>query len=126
MGKKKVAIIGVTGSVGQEFVQSLNNHPWFEVTQIAASERSAGKKYLDAIKDANGIIAWDVAGEIPEYIKEMTVKSVDELDVSQLDLIFSIFFLMNFFTDNGVPAGDTFELKSVIRESMLCEGFRPP
>ena len=89
MGKKKVAIIGVTGSVGQEFVQSLNNHPWFEVTQIAASERSAGKKYLDAIKDASGIIAWDVAGEIPEYIKEMTVKSVDELDVSQLDLVFS-------------------------------------
>jgi aspartate-semialdehyde dehydrogenase len=89
MGKKKVAIIGVTGSVGQEFVQSLNNHPWFEVTQIAASERSAGKNYLDAIKDASGIIAWDVAGEIPEYIKEMTVKSVDELDVSQLDFIFS-------------------------------------
>ncbi|MDO7726992.1 MAG: aspartate-semialdehyde dehydrogenase [Nitrosopumilus sp.] len=89
MGKKRVAIIGVTGSVGQEFVQSLDNHPWFEVTQIAASERSAGKNYLDAIKDANGIMAWDVAGEIPEYIKEMTVKSVNELDVSQLDLIFS-------------------------------------
>ena len=48
--KKKVAIIGVTGAVGQEFVQSLNDHPWFEVTQIAASERSAGKKYVDAIR----------------------------------------------------------------------------
>ena len=60
MDKKKVAIIGVTGAVGQEFVQSLENHPWFEVTQIAASERSAGKNYLDAIKDVNGIIAWDV------------------------------------------------------------------
>ncbi len=89
MDKKRVAIIGVTGSVGQEFVQSLNNHPWFEVTQIAASERSAGKKYLDAIKDPNGIVAWDVGGEIPEYIKGMTVKSIDELDVSQLDLVFS-------------------------------------
>ena len=89
MEKKKVAIIGVTGSVGQEFVQSLNNHPWFEVTQIAASERSAGKNYLDAIKDASGIITWDVGGEIPEYIKSMTVKSIDELDVSQLDLVFS-------------------------------------
>ena len=89
MEKKKVAIIGVTGSVGQEFVLSLDNHPWFEVTQIAASERSAGKKYLDAIKDASGIIAWDVAGEIPEYIKNMTVKSVDQLDVSKLDLVFS-------------------------------------
>jgi len=89
MDKKRVAIIGVTGSVGQEFVQSLNNHPWFEVTQIAASERSAGKNYLDAIKDASGIVAWDVGGEIPEYIKKMTVKSIDELDVSQLDMVFS-------------------------------------
>jgi len=89
MNKKKVAIIGVTGAVGQEFVQSLENHPWFEVTQIAASERSAGKNYLDAIKDVNGIIAWDVGGEIPEYIKTMTVKSIDELDTSQLDLVFS-------------------------------------
>ncbi len=89
MGKKRVAIIGVTGSVGQEFVQSLNNHPWFQVTQIAASKRSAGKKYLDAIRDPSGIIGWDVGGEIPEYIKEMTVKTIDELDVSQLDLVFS-------------------------------------
>ena len=78
MGKKKVAIIGVTGSVGQEFVQSLDNHPWFEVTQIAASERSAGKNYLDAIKDASGIIAWDVGGEIPEYIKNMKVLKVED------------------------------------------------
>ena len=89
MDKKRVAIIGVTGSVGQEFVHSLHNHPWFEVTQIAASNRSAGKKYMDAIRDPSGIISWDVGGEIPEYIKEMTVKTVDELDVSQLDLVFS-------------------------------------
>ena len=89
MDKKRVAIIGVTGAVGQEFVQSLENHPWFEVTQIAASERSANKNYLDAIKDASGIIAWDVGGEIPEYIKSMTVKKIDDLDVSQLDLVFS-------------------------------------
>ncbi len=89
MEKKRVAIIGVTGAVGQEFVQSLDGHPWFEVTQIAASERSADKNYLDAIKDASGIIAWDVSGEIPEYIKSMTVKKIDDLDVSQLDLVFS-------------------------------------
>lgn len=89
MEKKRVAIIGVTGAVGQEFVQSLDNHPWFEVTQIAASERSAGKKYLDAIRDASGIVAWDVGGEIPEYIKYMTVKKIDELDTSKLDLAFS-------------------------------------
>ena len=89
MSKKRVAIIGVTGSVGQEFVQSLDNHPWFEVTQIAASTRSAGKKYLDALKDASGIVGWDAGGEIPEYIKEMTVLSIDQLNISELDLIFS-------------------------------------
>jgi len=54
--KKKVAIIGVTGAVGQEFVLSLKDHPWFEVTQIAASERSAGKNYVDAIRDPDSEI----------------------------------------------------------------------
>jgi len=88
--KKKVAIIGVTGAVGQEFVLSLEDHPWFEVTQIAASERSAGKNYVDAIRDPDsGIIKWEVGGEIPEYIKEMTVKKIDEIDVAELDLVFS-------------------------------------
>ena len=88
--KKKAAILGVTGAVGQEFVVSLKDHPWFEVTQIAASERSAGKKYFDAICDPNtGISAWQVRGEIPDYIKKMTVISVDEIKVDELDLIFS-------------------------------------
>jgi len=88
--KKKVAIIGVTGAVGQEFVLSLKDHPWFEVTQIAASERSAGKNYVDAIRDPDsGIIKWEVGGEIPEYIKGMTVKKIDEINVAELDLVFS-------------------------------------
>ena len=88
--KKKVAIIGVTGAVGQEFVLSLKDHPWFEVTQIAASERSAGKNYVDAIRDPDsGIIKWEVGGEIPEYVKGMTVKKIDEVNVAELDLIFS-------------------------------------
>jgi len=88
-GKKRVAIIGATGSVGQEFVQCLADHPWFEVRQIAASERSAGKNYIDAIRNTAGIISWDVGGEIPDYIKQMTVRSIDELDTTELDLIFS-------------------------------------
>jgi len=88
--KKKVAIIGVTGAVGQEFVLSLEDHPWFEVAQIAASERSAGKNYVDAIRDPDsGIIKWEVGGEIPEYIKGMTVKKIDEINVAELDLVFS-------------------------------------
>jgi len=88
--KKKVAVIGVTGAVGQEFVLSLKDHPWFEITQIAASERSAGKNYVDAIRDPDsGIIKWEVGGEIPEYIKGMTVKKIDEINVAELDLVFS-------------------------------------
>ena len=88
--KKKVAIIGVTGAVGQEFVLSLKDHPWFEVTQIAASERSAGKNYVDAIRDPDsGIIKWEVGEEIPEYIKVMTVKKIDEINAAELDLVFS-------------------------------------
>ncbi len=90
MDKKRVAIVGVTGSVGQEFVLSLHNHEWFEVTQIAASERSAGKKYVEALRDpATGIVSWEVGGEIPEYVRDMTVRSIDELDLSSLDLVFS-------------------------------------
>ena len=46
--KRKVAILGATGAVGQRFIQLLQGHPWFEIEVLAASERSAGKKYKDA------------------------------------------------------------------------------
>lgn len=49
-GKKiKVAILGATGSVGQKFIELLSDHPWFEIHELAASDRSAGKKYSDAV-----------------------------------------------------------------------------
>ena len=87
---KRVAIIGVTGAVGQEFVVALNNHPWFEVKQIAASERSAGKKFVDAIRDTNsGILKWHIRESIPEYVKNMIVESVDDIRPESLDLIFT-------------------------------------
>ena len=87
---KRVAIIGVTGAVGQEFVVALNNHPWFEVKQIAASERSAGKKFIDAIRDpSSGILKWHIKEEIPEYVKNMVVESVDDIKPENLDLIFT-------------------------------------
>lgn len=87
---KRVAIIGVTGAVGQEFVLALNKHPWFEVKQIAASERSSGKKFVDAIRDPNSaILKWHLREEIPEYVKNMIVESVDDIKVENLDLIFS-------------------------------------
>ncbi|MDE1861384.1 MAG: aspartate-semialdehyde dehydrogenase [Thaumarchaeota archaeon] len=88
--KKRVAIIGVTGAVGQEFAVALNNHPWFEVTQIAASERSAKKKFVEAIRDQNsGILKWHIRDPIPDYIKEMTVESVEDIKPENLDVIFS-------------------------------------
>jgi aspartate-semialdehyde dehydrogenase len=88
--KKRVAVIGVTGAVGQEFVLALNNHPWFEVKQIAASERSAKKKFVDAIRDPNsGILRWHLREPIPEYVKEMTIESVDDIKPENLDLVFS-------------------------------------
>jgi len=87
---KRVAIIGVTGAVGQEFVVALNNHAWFEVKQIAASERSAKKKFVDAIRDPNsGILKWHIRESIPEYVKDMIVDSVDDIKSENLDLIFS-------------------------------------
>lgn len=88
--KKRVAIIGVTGAVGQEFVLALNNHPWFEVKQIAASEKSARKKFVEAIRDPNsGILRWHLREPIPEYIKDMIIESVDEIKPENLDLVFS-------------------------------------
>ncbi|MDE1813593.1 MAG: aspartate-semialdehyde dehydrogenase, partial [Thaumarchaeota archaeon] len=87
---KRVAIIGVTGAVGQEFVLALNKHPWFEVKQIAASERSAKKKFVDAIRDPNsGILKWHLREPVPEYVKNMTVDAVDDINPENFDLIFS-------------------------------------
>lgn len=87
---KRVAIIGVTGAVGQEFVLALDKHPWFEVKQISASERSAKKKFVDAIRDENsGILKWHLREPVPEYVKNMIVDSVDDINPDNLDLIFS-------------------------------------
>ena len=87
---KKIGIVGVTGAVGQEFVISLDKHPWFQVTQIAASEKSAGKMYPEAIRDPNThALKWQVGGEIPDYVKNMIVRSVNEIKPEELDLLFS-------------------------------------
>ena len=86
----KVAVIGATGAVGQEFVVALNKHKWFELVQIAASERSAGKKYVDAIRDPNsGILRWHNREEVPEYVREMVVSKVEDIKPEKFDLIFT-------------------------------------
>ena len=86
----KVAVIGATGAVGQEFIIALNKHKWFELIQVAASERSAGKKYINAIRDPNsGILRWHNREEVPEYIKDMVVSKVDDIKPENFDLIFT-------------------------------------
>lgn len=69
MQKYRVGILGATGAVGQRFVQLLANHPWFELTALAASERSAGKIYGEKVK-------WILDEEIPENAREMRVQDV--------------------------------------------------
>ena len=67
MEKLKVAVLGATGMVGQRFLSLLENHPYFEVTCLASSPASAGKKYQDAIK------RWNLSGSIPHKYKDMLV-----------------------------------------------------
>ena len=83
----KVALIGSTGAVGQEFVIALKNHPWFELTAIASSKRSAGKRYIDALRDdSTGILKWHNKEQVPDYIKDQIVSSVDEIKLHQLSV----------------------------------------
>ena len=63
--KIKVAILGATGSVGQKFIELLTDHPWFEINELAASDRSAGKKYCDAV---NWVMQTPLRKEIAEKI----------------------------------------------------------
>jgi aspartate-semialdehyde dehydrogenase len=83
--RRKVAILGATGAVGQRFVQLLEGHPWFEIAVAAASGRSAGKKYGEACR-------WRLETEMPKEIGEMTVvntslKAVKE--AGNIDFVFS-------------------------------------
>src|SRR5215216_740157 len=65
--KIAVGVLGATGAVGQKFVKLLENHPWFETTELAASDRSAGKAYKDAT-------IWRQYTPIPESLKAQEVK----------------------------------------------------
>lgn len=83
--RKSTAILAATGMVGQRFVQLLEDHPWFKISVLAASERSAGKKYKDAC-------IWRMETEMPREIGEMTVVNTDIKSVkeaSDVDFIFS-------------------------------------
>ena len=70
-----VAVLGATGAVGQSFIRLLADHPWFDVAQLAASERSAGKKYADATR-------WIGGSGIPASVRDIEVLTCDPSEVS--------------------------------------------
>ena len=84
--KLKVGILGGTGMVGQRFISLLENHPWFEVVTIAASERSAGKRYEDAVGGR-----WKMDTPMPEAVKNIIVMNVNEVEkvAAGVDFVFS-------------------------------------
>jgi aspartate-semialdehyde dehydrogenase len=86
MSKLRVGILGGTGMVGQRFVSLLENHPWFEVAVIAASPRSAGKTYEEAVGSR-----WKMSTPMPEAVKHIIVKDVNQVEEvsSQVDFVFS-------------------------------------
>lgn len=86
--KFKVGILGATGMVGQNYIRLLENHPYFEVTYLAASARSAGKKYTEAVSGR-----WQMNSLIPEDIKNIIVEDVFNIKKAQkrCDFVFSAF-----------------------------------
>ncbi len=84
--KLKVGILGGTGMVGQRFIALLENHPWFEVVTIAASPRSAGKTYEEAVGGR-----WKMDTPMPEAVKDIVVLNVNEVEkvASTVDFVFS-------------------------------------
>lgn len=83
--KFKVGVLGGTGFVGQRFLTILENHPWFEVVCIAASERSAGKSYKDAVKGR-----WKLETPIPDKIANIEVKNINQVNkiAEETDFVF--------------------------------------
>jgi aspartate-semialdehyde dehydrogenase len=87
MKKIKVGVLGATGAVGTEYVRLLSNHPWFELSVVAASSKSAGKNYGEAASEK-----W-VKGSIPKNVKDMRVENVSDIELiaSGCGLVFSAF-----------------------------------
>jgi aspartate-semialdehyde dehydrogenase len=85
----RVAVVGATGVAGQQFLVSLDQHPWFELVALAASERSAGKTYTDAITGPGGQVGWACEGEVPKVFSQVPVVDAAKLDLDGVDLVFS-------------------------------------
>ena len=84
--KLRVGILGATGMVGQRFIALLKNHPWYEVVTVAASPRSAGKTYEEAVGGR-----WKMTTPMPEAVKKLVVANVNEVEkvAASVDFVFS-------------------------------------
>ena len=90
MSRLKAAIVGATGIVGQQFILALQGHPWFTISALAASQRSAGRAYGEALRSApGGSMQW-YADSLPDSdIFDLPVEDAAELDAGRFDVIFS-------------------------------------
>ena len=84
--KLRVGVLGATGMVGQRFISLLENHPWFEVTTVAASPSSANKTYEEAVGGR-----WKITTPMPEAVKKLIVMNVNEVErvAASVDFVFS-------------------------------------
>ena len=84
--KLRVGVLGATGMVGQRFISLLENHPWYEVVTVAASPRSAGRTYEEAVGDR-----WKMATPMPEAVRQLVVMNVNEVEkvAAGVDFVFS-------------------------------------
>ena len=89
MSKQKVAVVGATGIAGQQFLAALPGHPQFEVVALAASPRSAGKTYLDAIRNASGMIGWWCDEPLHPDYAGMKVQDAAQFDAQSVDIVFT-------------------------------------
>jgi aspartate-semialdehyde dehydrogenase len=89
MGRLKAAVVGATGIAGQQFLAALAEHPLFEVTQLAASERSAGKKYIDAIKTRDGALQWFCQEPLSPGFADLPVVDGFGFDPASVDMVFT-------------------------------------
>ncbi len=101
MEKLRAGILGATGRNGQEFIEALDGHPWFQVTELFASKRSAGKPYREAC-------SWNLQSKPPELVLGMNVKDADDINPDSVDVFFS-----------AVEEGNARELEE------YCAQFRP-
>src|SRR5215468_2009984 len=90
MRKRRAAVVGATGIAGQEALVALADHPWFEVTTVAASARTAGRPYRDAIRDASGARLWWCREEPTETMLDLEVQEAAAFDPASVDLVLSL------------------------------------